>query len=68
VLCLVVCRADEFDGNELDGSKWEAMQGDGSAFGIPGWGNNELVSCSLLAPVPLSAVCHAAGDSCQQEH
>ncbi|KAL4426027.1 hypothetical protein ABPG75_010043 [Micractinium tetrahymenae] len=34
--------ADEFNGDALDGSKWEALEGDGSAFGIPGWGNNEL--------------------------
>lgn len=33
--------ADEFDGNAL-GSSWEAMVGNGSAYGIPGWGNNEL--------------------------
>lgn len=34
--------ADEFDGTALDLSSWEYMIGDGSAFGIPGWGNNEL--------------------------
>ncbi|NJS36764.1 MAG: hypothetical protein HC765_10685, partial [Brachymonas sp.] len=34
--------ADEFDGTSVDTSKWEFMLGDGSAFGIPGWGNNEL--------------------------
>jgi len=33
---------DEFDGPALDTSVWEPMLGDGSAFGIPGWGNNEL--------------------------
>lgn len=34
--------SDEFDGTSLDTSKWEAMLGDGSFYGIPGWGNNEL--------------------------
>jgi beta-glucanase (GH16 family) len=35
--------SDEFDGTELDLSKWEYMTGDGTAFGLPsGWGNNEL--------------------------
>jgi len=34
--------ADEFDGTAVDTSKWEFMIGDGSAYGIPGWGNNEL--------------------------
>lgn len=29
--------SDEFQGNVLDDNKWEAMVGDGSAFGIPGW-------------------------------
>ena len=33
--------SDEFDGNAVDTSKWEFMLGDGSQFGIPGWGNNE---------------------------
>lgn len=28
---------DGFNGTALDGGKWEALQGDGSAFGIPGW-------------------------------
>jgi beta-glucanase (GH16 family) len=36
--------ADEFDGNALDTSKWEAMIGDGCSYGICGWGNNELQS------------------------
>ncbi len=31
---------DEFS-NNFDFSKWEVMTGDGSQFGIPGWGNNE---------------------------
>lgn len=34
--------ADEFDGSSLDSSKWNIQTGDGSAEGIPGWGNNEL--------------------------
>lgn len=33
--------ADEFDGTSVDINKWEFMLGDGSAYGIPGWGNNE---------------------------
>jgi beta-glucanase (GH16 family) len=37
--------SDEFAGEALDGSKWEAMVGDGTAVGLPpGWGNNELQS------------------------
>jgi len=35
--------ADEFDTDgSLDSSKWAFDLGDGSAQGIPGWGNNEL--------------------------
>jgi beta-glucanase (GH16 family) len=34
--------SDEFDGTSVDTNKWEFMIGDGSAYGIPGWGNNEL--------------------------
>ncbi len=54
LLCLVATRAqaqcsvpctlvwsDEFSGTSLDLSKWEYQYGDGSAYGIPGWGNNE---------------------------
>lgn len=33
--------ADEFDGTELDESKWECMIGDGSDYGLWQWGNNE---------------------------
>ena len=36
--------SDEFDGSSLDASKWNIQTGDGSAEGIPGWGNNELQS------------------------
>ncbi|MEM9056459.1 MAG: family 16 glycosylhydrolase [Pseudomonadota bacterium] len=41
---LVTCElvwVDEFNGTQVDQSKWEFMLGDGSQFGIPGWGNNE---------------------------
>ncbi|MEM6261465.1 MAG: glycoside hydrolase family 16 protein [Bacteroidota bacterium] len=34
--------ADEFDGAEVDTTKWNLLEGDGTEFGIPGWGNNEL--------------------------
>jgi beta-glucanase (GH16 family) len=34
--------ADEFDGDMLDTEKWSYMLGDGSDYGNPGWGNNEL--------------------------
>lgn len=34
--------SDEFDGTELDLTKWEPQIGDGSDYGVPsGWGNNE---------------------------
>lgn len=32
---------DEFDGDEVDLTKWTFQNGDGSDYGIPGWGNNE---------------------------
>ena len=34
--------SDEFNGAGLDGGKWNIQTGDGTAEGIPGWGNNEL--------------------------
>ncbi len=34
--------ADEFDGNQLDQSKWSYQIGNGQLYGLPGWGNNEL--------------------------
>jgi beta-glucanase (GH16 family) len=34
--------SDEFDGAQLDPEKWFFESGDGSQYGIPGWGNNEL--------------------------
>ena len=33
--------SDEFNGNSLDLNNWECQTGDGSQYGIPGWGNNE---------------------------
>ena len=36
--------SDEFEGGSLDAAKWNVQTGDGSAEGIPGWGNNELQS------------------------
>ena len=33
---------DEFDGAQLDPEVWFFETGDGSQYGIPGWGNNEL--------------------------
>lgn len=33
---------DEFDGDEVDRTKWTFDLGDGTAAGTPGWGNNEL--------------------------
>lgn len=40
----VLVWSDEFDGAALDASKWNIQTGDGTAEGIPGWGNNELQS------------------------
>lgn len=34
--------SDEFEAAGIDVGKWEFQIGDGSAYGIPGWGNNEL--------------------------
>ena len=36
--------SDEFDDTSLDAAKWNIQTGDGTAEGIPGWGNNELQS------------------------
>lgn len=33
--------ADEFDGAQLNPEIWFFEEGDGSQYGIPGWGNNE---------------------------
>ena len=34
--------SEEFDGAQLDPEIWFFETGDGSQYGIPGWGNNEL--------------------------
>ncbi|NNF40379.1 MAG: glycoside hydrolase family 16 protein, partial [Woeseiaceae bacterium] len=34
--------SEEFDGTELDPATWFYQLGDGTEYGIPGWGNNEL--------------------------
>ena len=34
--------SDEFDGDSLNAANWDIQVGDGTAEGIPGWGNNEL--------------------------
>ena len=34
--------SDEFENPEIDSLKWEFQLGDGSEYGISGWGNNEL--------------------------
>lgn len=34
--------SDEFDAGQLDAETWYFESGDGSQYGIPGWGNNEL--------------------------
>lgn len=33
--------SDEFDGTALDTTKWDYQYGNGSVFGVAGWGNNE---------------------------
>ena len=39
---IVLRWSEEFTGNALDASKWKVTQGDGTDFGIKGWGNQEL--------------------------
>jgi beta-glucanase (GH16 family) len=39
---LTLVWADEFDAVQLDPEDWFFDSGDGSQYGIPGWGNNEL--------------------------
>ncbi len=34
--------SDEFDAEQIDTTKWSFMIGDGSAYGLDRWGNNEL--------------------------
>lgn len=38
----VLVWSDEFDGTSLDPDTWFFETGDGTEYGIPGWGNNEL--------------------------
>lgn len=39
---LTLVWSDEFDGASVDPQTWFFETGDGSQYGIPGWGNNEL--------------------------
>ncbi|NOR35606.1 MAG: family 16 glycosylhydrolase [Woeseiaceae bacterium] len=39
---LTLVWSDEFDAEQLDPESWFFEAGDGSQYGIPGWGNNEL--------------------------
>jgi TolA-binding protein len=39
---LVLKWSEEFTGTSLDANKWMVHQGDGSDFGMKGWGNEEL--------------------------
>jgi beta-glucanase (GH16 family) len=39
---LTLVWSDEFDAPRLDPENWYFESGDGSQYGIPGWGNNEL--------------------------
>jgi beta-glucanase (GH16 family) len=39
---LTLVWSDEFDAAQLDPESWYFEEGDGSQYGIPGWGNNEL--------------------------
>jgi len=39
---LTLVWSDEFDAAQLDPETWFFENGDGSQYGIPGWGNNEL--------------------------
>ena len=39
---LTLVWSDEFDAAQLDPEVWFFESGDGSQYGIPGWGNNEL--------------------------
>ncbi len=34
--------SDEFDGKQIDTTKWDFQIGTGSQYGLEGWGNNEL--------------------------
>jgi beta-glucanase (GH16 family) len=39
---LALVWSDEFEADQLDPERWFFETGDGSQYGIPGWGNNEL--------------------------
>lgn len=39
---LTLVWSDEFNGASLDPETWFFEEGNGSQYGIPGWGNNEL--------------------------
>ena len=39
---LTLVWSDEFEDTQLDPEAWHFESGDGSQYGIPGWGNNEL--------------------------
>ena len=39
---LTMVWSDEFDGAQVDPNNWFFETGDGSQYGIPGWGNDEL--------------------------
>lgn len=39
---LTLVWSDEFDAERIDPGKWFFEQGDGSQYGIPAWGNDEL--------------------------
>ena len=41
---------DNFEGNVLDTDTWSYMYGDGSQYGIPGWGNNEEQLFFIITP------------------
>ncbi|MEO0338896.1 MAG: family 16 glycosylhydrolase, partial [Bacteroidota bacterium] len=40
--CPMLVWEDNFNGTDLDATKWSYQIGDGSDLGIPGWGNQEL--------------------------
>ncbi|MGB5324557.1 MAG: glycoside hydrolase family 16 protein, partial [Pseudomonadales bacterium] len=37
----VLVWSDEFNGTELDLDNWDIQLGDGKAYGLSAWGNNE---------------------------
>lgn len=47
--------SDEFSGNSLDSTSWTALLGDGSSYGIPGWGNNER-ECYVASQASLNGM------------